>query len=179
MQSAVRWIGKLAFCLLLTWGAYRSAAMLDPRYGIVGALPTLFVWAHLFAGDILHLLLGVKRKAERDALEPWHGRYYQFDRHHLRFYFHADTVWIPLKDLKPLLIPALAERELRLLGNDYVRLPEIREMAISEAGLHVLLKQRTEHRRSHYQMIRFKRWLNHEVLPNVRRLPRSAASGNP
>ncbi|MFZ6688353.1 hypothetical protein ACO0K0_11440 [Undibacterium sp. SXout11W] len=168
---------KIICCLGISWAVYRFFYSIDPNAGLIGLVITLFLWGQLFAKDVLNFFLRVKHQAEYDALACWNGRYYEFDGHHVRFYFHDEQIWIPIADLKPLLKPQAGERELRLLGSEYLILPESRVWAVSESGLDVLLKNRTAHRRADYQMIRFKRWLMQQALPNVRRLPHSSVTG--
>jgi len=176
MRAVLKMIAKMIFCSAVTWLCYRYFRAIDPKVAPIGLAIGGALCAYLCARDILNAIVAIKYHADRKVLQPWEGRYYHFDRHHLRFYFQDELIWIPEKDLKALLQPRLSERELRLLGSAYAPLRAVKEMAVSEAGLLTLLKSRTEHRRADYQMIRFKRWLNHEALPNVRRLPRSAAS---
>ncbi|MFZ6863586.1 hypothetical protein ACO0K7_13225 [Undibacterium sp. Ji67W] len=168
---------KMICCLGISWAVYRLFYRIDPNAGLIGLVITLFLWGQLFARDILNFFLGIKHQAEHDALACWNGRYYEFDGHHVRFYFQAEQIWVPIADLKPLLKPEAGERELRMLGSQYLMLTESRLWAVSESGLDVLLKNRTAHRRADYQMIRFKRWLMQHALPNVRRLPHSSVTG--
>ena len=178
MNSYLGPILKILCCYAISWTIYHVVSPVSFDAAIIILLSTLFLWAHLFARDILNFFIAIKHKAERDALSSWSGRYYEFDGHHIRFYFHEEKIWIPLRDLKSLVKPEIGERELRLLGADYFLLPEINAWAISEIGVEKLLTTRTEHRRADYQMIRLKRWLTQQALPNVRRLPRSSVTGS-
>ncbi|MBI3284288.1 MAG: hypothetical protein HYZ65_05470 [Burkholderiales bacterium] len=170
----LRLIGKIVFCSAITWALHRFAAVFDPGYAPIGLVFSAVFWGLLLAPHIVDFFPALKRRAEHDALMRWHGRYYSFDGHQLRFYKIEETVWIPQQDLRRILRPAWGERELRLLGADYAAIPETKEMGFTEAGLRQLLASRTAHRRANYQMIRFKRWLDTEALPNVKRLPSSA-----
>lgn len=167
-------IFRLACGCLLSWAAFRYLEFIQPGMGYMGLALSLPAWGVLFAPYLLEIFPWLKRRAEHDALTRWNGRYYSFDGQQLRFYKIEETVWIPQKDLRRILRPAWGERELRLLGADYAAIPETTEMGFTEAGLRKLLDSRTGHRRANHQMIRFKRWLDSEALPNVKRLPSSA-----
>ena len=162
---------------MISWFIYHALYPLSPSASLVILVLTSAFWSQLFAKDVIDVFIGIKRRAEHDIFVLWNGRYYEFDGHHVRFYFHDEQIWIPIADLKPLLKPEADERELRLLGSEFLKLPEVRSWAVSETGVGILLKKRTAHRRADYQMIRFKRWLMQQALPNVRRLPHSSVNG--
>ncbi|MDE2427978.1 MAG: hypothetical protein KGM99_04575 [Burkholderiales bacterium] len=169
-------VPRFIVCGLLSWIAVRLFSAADPRTGAIGLAIVAPAWGFLFARPVLDFVLSIRHRGEHDALIRWHGRYYSFDGQQLRFYWLDDVVWVPQKDVGKLLSPAWSERELRLLGEHYAQIPGTKEMGFSETGLRKLLLARTEHRRADYQMIRFKRWLETEAFPNVKRLPSSSLS---
>ncbi|MBC3869704.1 BRO-N domain-containing protein [Undibacterium oligocarboniphilum] len=176
MSALISFFVRLLFCAAVTWMAWRYFSALNPRAAPMSLLVSAWLWAHLFSPELISLIPAIRRRAERDVLESWNGCYYSFDGHHLRFYLEQEQIWIPEQDLQALLVPELGQQELRVIGASYAYLPHGQIWAVSEAGMMILLKNRTAHRRATHQMVRFRRWLESEALPNVRRLPRSATS---
>jgi hypothetical protein len=132
------------------------------------------VWFIAFARYLVDLLPSIKRKAERDALEVWNGRYYAFDNRQLRLYLVDGVIWVPAVDVAALLDPKPDARELRYLGADHGLIPGQKHTGYTEAGLLRLLTTRSATRRATHDTIRFKHWLEKEAFPNLRRLPASA-----
>lgn len=169
-------IFKLALCSGITVLSWKIASAFDSRYGAIGLVVASVVWGITFARYLVELIPTIKYWAERSVLLRWQGRFYTFDNRQIRFYIVDETIWIPVNDLRHVMQPALNERELRLLGDAYGKIPEHQESGVSEAGLLRLLASRTEHRRASNKMIMFRNWLLQNALPNVRRLPESAAN---
>lgn len=167
-------IAKFLFCCLVSWALYRFAAAFDSRHAPIGLVFAAVLWGKLFAPDIVNFFSWLKRSGEAAALEKWHGKFYVFDGCQLRFYLIDEVIWVPCRDLQPLLRPAISERELRLLGGEHRRITGKNMPAVSAAGLLRLMNSRTAGRHARPQMIRFKRWLASEALPNLQRLPASA-----
>jgi hypothetical protein len=132
------------------------------------------LWAVLVSPHLLDILPWLKRSAETAAMQPWQGSYYEFNGRQLRFYLDAGEVWVNAADFLPLLVPAVQERELSLLGRQYRIMDGSKDRAISEAGVTRLLATRTSHRRADRQMIRLKQWLENATYPNIKRMPGSA-----
>ncbi|MBY0574130.1 MAG: hypothetical protein K2P84_10650 [Undibacterium sp.] len=171
-----KFLAKVIFSVSLASLGYCIFDNLLPGKGAIGIVLTANFWARLFSYEVIDLVLWFKHRGEYSALFRWHGSYYSFDGQHIRFYLVEDVVWVALSDIERLFEPVLAERELRLLAPAYGPIPEQKFLGVTEQGLLVLLKSRTESRHASYRMIRFKRWLLTQALPNVRRLPRSAVS---
>jgi len=169
-------IGRLLACTLVTAVAYLVASrFISKELAIPLTLASSSpLWAAAFARHLLELLPFVKRKAERDAMEKWNGRYYAFGDRQLRLFLVDDVIWIPAADVAPLLDPPPDARELRVLAADYGNVPGQKHKGYTEAGLLRLLTTRTATRRATHDAIRFKLWLEKEAFPNVRRLPASA-----
>lgn len=167
---------KLAFCSGLTVLAWNIASAFDTRYAAIGLVVASVAWGVTFARYLIEIFPIIKYWAERSVFHRWQGRFYMFESRQIRFYVVDDVIWIPLKDLNKLIEPGWSERELRLLGDAHGPIPEQTEIGLSEAGLLQLLASRTGHRRASSKMIRFRNWLLQNALPNVRRLPESAAN---
>jgi hypothetical protein len=172
LQFLLRGVG----CLGLTALLWRAAQAYDPHYGPIGLVVSSIVWGLSFAPYLVEFFPTIKYWAEYGVSYRWHGRFYHFDGRQIRFYLIAEVIWVPLADVKLLMEPPIGERELRLLGHDCAIPLEQKESCLSEAGLLRLLNSRTEHRRASYKMVRFKRWLLQNALPNVKRHPQSRAN---
>lgn len=169
-------IGRLISCAIGTAVVYLVVSKLVSKEQ---AIPLTLVWsapmwAIAFARFLVELLPFVKRKAERDAMEKWNGRYYAYGNRQLRLFLVDDVIWIAAADVAPLLDPPPDARELRVLAADYGDVPGQKHKGYTEAGLLRLLTTRTATRRATHDAIRFKLWLEKEAFPNLRRLPASA-----
>ena len=167
---------KLALCSALTFLAWKIALAFGPRFGPIGLLAASVVWGITFARYVIETFSSIKYWAKHSVSMRWGGKFYMFEERQIRFYVVNDLIWIPLRDLHPLMEPAFNERELRLLGDAHGQIPEHEEIGLSEEGLLRLLLSRTEHRRASSKMIRFRNWLQKNALPNVRRFPESASN---
>jgi hypothetical protein len=167
---------KLVFCAGISTLAWKIATVFGPLYGPIGLLITAPAWGVSFARHLIEIFPSIKYWAEYAVSYRWHGRYYTFENRQIRFYLIDESIWIPVKDLLPIMEPELSERELRLLGEAHGTIPQHNETGVAELGLLRLIASRTEHRRPNSKMIRFRNWLQQNALPNVRRLPESAAN---
>lgn len=167
---------KLALCSMLSYMGWKIALAFDPRYGPIGLAVTSVVWGITFASYLYEVFPSIRYWARKSVLQRWLGRFYVFEGCQIRFFLIDETIWIPLSDLNAVLEPRLEERELRLLADAHGLIPEHSLAGVSEDGLMQLLKSRTGHRRASQKMLRFKTWLQNNALPNVRRLPASAAN---
>lgn len=165
---------KIICSVLIAYAGYVAADYFVPGKGAIGIAFTSYFWGRLFARDFINLFSWIKYQAKKSAVFQWHGSYYNFDGQQIRFFLIENTVWIPLRDVRQLLEPEFSERELRLLGDAYGVIPEQKMNGVTEDGLLQLLKSRTESRHTSYKMVRFKKWLLTNALPNVKRLPQSA-----
>lgn len=167
---------KLVLCSGLTFLAWKAALIFDPRFGPLGLLAVSVVWGLTFARYVIDAFSGIKYWAKHSVSMRWSGKFYMFEERQIRFYIVDDLIWIPLRDLQPLMEPVLNERELRLLGDACAQIPQLDELGLSEEGLLHVLRSRTEHRRASSKMIRLRNWLQKNALPNVRRFPESASN---
>lgn len=167
---------KLLLCSGLTFLAWKIAQAFGPRFGPIGLLAVSVVWGITFARYVIETFSAIKYWARHSVAMRWGGKFYMFEERQIRFFVIDDAIWIPLRDLEQLMEPAFNERELRLLGAAHGQIPGHDEIGLSEEGLLHLLQSRTEHRRASSKMIRFRNWLLQNALPNVRRLPASAAN---
>ena len=165
----VTFLLKLVLCLGLTFLAWK---WLGP-YGLAFVS---VVWGVTFARYIIVAFSITKYWAKHSVSMPWSGKFYMFEERQIRFYIVDDLIWIPLRDLQPIMEPAFNERELRLLGDAHGQIPHHDELGLSEEGLLHVLLSRTEHRRASSKMIRFRNWLQKNALANVRRFPGSASN---
>ena len=170
----LKFLWKLTYCTLITWLAWKIFGLLGyPVIGLVFATPA---WAASFARDGIEFFSHIKYWGKHAAHSKWSGRYYSFDGRQIRFFLVDGIVWIPLKDLQSIIEPAIGDRELRLLVPAVGKIPVHDIEGVSEDGLMRLINTRTESRHASYKMIRFKRWLLHSALHNVKRLPVSATA---
>lgn len=167
---------RLLLCLGLSYAGWMAMEWFEPGYGPIGLAIVSVVWGILFAPFVIALIPTIWYWARHSVLNQWQGKYYSFESHHIRFYVVDDIIWLPLKDLRMLIVPAFGERELRLLAEECAPIPGHRQIGVTEAGLLRLLATRTEHRRADAQMVRFKLWLITSAFPNIKRLPASSAN---
>jgi hypothetical protein len=165
---------KVMFSVLFCYGSFRFFESIQKGLGIIGFLISFGFCGRLFSRELLEFVLLFKHWGEKSAVFQWHGKYYSFDGRQIRFFWLDDVVWIPLKDLKKVIEPKIAAWELQALAGEFGKIPETQIQGLTEAGLMQILESRTGDRRASYRMIRFKRWLMHEALVNVKRMPRSA-----
>jgi len=169
-------LGRCAACSLGTALIYAITSRIFDAFA-VAPLTIVFaspMWMIAFARYLVELMPAFHRKAKRDALEVWNGRYYAYGMHQLRLFLIDEVIWIPAADLAAILAPPPDQRELRYLGAEQGTIPGQKMLGFTEAGLLRLLATRTGTRRATHDMIRFKHWLEKETLPNLRRLPSSA-----
>jgi hypothetical protein len=171
----LRILFKLLFCGGLTYVVWQIATAFGAGFGPIGLAMTSAVWGTQFASEFIGFLSEIRYRARWSVFRHWQGHYYNFDGVHLRFYMIDEVIWIAIKELHIVIEPELAPRELRLLGEQYGQIPSQKEIGITEAGLLRVLSLRTERRHASHKMIRFRNWLLHNTLPNLRRLPKSAA----
>ncbi|MBR7800072.1 hypothetical protein [Undibacterium fentianense] len=143
-------------------------------YGPIGLLIPCMFLVHLYPRDLMNIVSWIKRRAYHSAVFQWHGKYYSFDGHQIRFYLIEQVVWMPLVDVERILEPKLQAHEISMLGNACQSIPEHSMRGLTEEALMRLLVTRTEGGHTNYKMIRFKRWLLTSALDNVKRLPKSA-----
>jgi len=148
--------------------------VLGPERGVIGFALVSVVWGFLLAEPIFDFFPYLKHLAKRHELLPWHGCYFMFQGRQIRFYLDDDTVWVVWRDVQAIFQPQVSERELRLLGVHYAKIPETQMQGISEEGILQLLKSRTETRHASAPMLKFKHWLTKEVFPNLQRHHASA-----
>jgi len=133
------------------------------------------LWAQNFTKYLIEIIPAIRRHAHRSAHESWNGRYYAYEGNHIRFYLVDDIIWIAAADIKHLLLPAPDSKELRLLAGDHAIIPGQKIHGYTQTGLLRLLALRTNKRLALPEMIKFRRWVEYEALPNVKRLPASSA----
>ncbi len=172
-----KFILKLLGCALLTWLMYLlGQVFIAKTYALPLALAASSVfWGKLMARYVIEIIPAIKRKAERDVLEPLNGRYYAYDNLRIRLFLIEGVIWVPEQDLAPIIRPLPDSRELRLLGEDYATIPLQKFKGFTERGLLRMMTIRTNTRGASFAMLRFKRWLETEALPNLKRFPVSAS----
>lgn len=113
---------------------------------------------------------GAKRDAELRAYREWNGRYFAYDDGQVRIHWDDDGIWLVAADVFRAMgrAPDAIERRklsVRLGAGGYGRPPGIEADCFSEGGvLRYLASLKEEETR------RFRRWLEREVFPNIRRL---------
>lgn len=169
-------IFRFVLCLSISKALWELAKTYDENWGPIGLVASSVFWGISFAKYLVEIPSVAKYWGKYSAHYEWQGKYYVFDGHHIRFFLVDEVIWVPVADMRPLITPAISERELRLLATDHQVIKEIGEPGLSETGLLRLLETRTEHRRAAYPMVRLKRWLLNQALPNVKRMPSSSAN---
>ena len=127
-----------------------------------------------FARDIINILPAIADAARHSAFQKWNGRYYSFNGSQVRFCLIDETVWIVEEDVRKIMVPAVSEREQRLLGADHAQIATTALSGYSEHGLLRLLNTRLKQRTCDAVVKKFYIWLQSEAIPNVKRLPASS-----
>ena len=172
----LRLLLKLLIAATAYYFAWQLVAKVDVRYAAISVLPVSWICVHIFATDLLNFFMWFTYLGKRSALLPKHGKCYVFDGHEFGFYLYEGIIWVTLKDLQWIIKPAISERELRLIAQEYGKIPEQNILGMTEAGLMQILKSRTESRHASTQVIRFKNWLTTHAFVNVKRLPSSSVN---
>ena len=165
----------LACAAALVAALFTLANRVDTKFGLIVLIGGVPLLARLFAPIVLKFFSRLVRHARHSAHAKWQGKYYNYDGHQLRFFLVDDTVWLAEEDIAGILSPATTERERRLLGEHYGKVPGQKFQGFTEVGMGRLLGSRTNTRRATREMIRFKAWLDSETYPNIKRVPASAA----
>lgn len=129
-----------------------------------------------FSPDLVNLIPAISRAARHSALEKWNGRYYTFNDSQIRLCLIEGTVWIVEVDVRQFMSPAVSEREQRMLGSDYARIPGTNLRGYSEQGLLRLIQVRLARRGGETSMKKFIVWLQKEAIPNINRFPTSSTT---
>jgi hypothetical protein len=166
---------RFIICTSVSGIIWKFASSSPEGAGSFAYLSIGLLWAWLMSGYLVHMLPAIKRSADESVLGKWQGSYYAYHGVQVRFYLVDDTVWTACDDLAHIVVPAISERELYLMGPSYGAIPGQPVKGIREDAVIRLLTLRTNHRRADPQMLRFKRWLETQAFPNVKRRPDSAA----
>jgi hypothetical protein len=174
----VQLILRVLLCAAASAAVYWGAGMIKGLAGMrlpFTLVTTGVLWAKMLAPYVVEIIPAIRRKAMKDAWEPWLGRYYAFDNRQIRLYLIEDVIWVPVRDVAGMVLPQPEARELRILGADYGPIPGQKKLqGYTEAGLLRLLATRSSARMAPHELIRFRNWLEREAFPNIRRLPGSA-----
>jgi len=83
---------RLAICIAVTWVGVTLL-------GLIGLAITAPIWAVAFVRPILEFFPGLERAARRSAFLQWEGKYYKYERTHLRVWFDGDDAWFLADDI--------------------------------------------------------------------------------
>jgi len=83
---------RIAGCIVVTYLGY---AMM----GSIGFAITAPIWAVFLCKPILEFFPGLERYARRSAFLEWEGKYYKYERTHLRVWFDGDDAWFLADDV--------------------------------------------------------------------------------
>ena len=115
--------------------------------GVLGVIPAFFRWA----GD--------------RSMDRWQGCYYAFENRQIRIVEERARIWVVLADVVAVTQLRINDDELLVLPRGSVALlEEFGERAVSDTGLLDLLS-----RRNYREAIKFRRWLERDVLPPLYR----------
>jgi prophage antirepressor-like protein len=120
---------------------------------------------------LIDLFLAYVRFCRWQAYGKWQGRYFEFQGQQVRICLADEVVWFSEADIFILLDPAPTRLELVALAEQRGTIPGHTLPGITETGALRLLDLRTNHRRTSRDMLLLRRWLTHEVIPNIRRNP--------
>ena len=169
---------RFFLCSLLLGLAYWLLGQMSKDFGALRLPLTIMFVSPVLAHQLSPYLIGffpaLVRKMRHLALHSVQGKYYTFEENPIRFFIVDGKIWIPRSDLSFILTPAPDERDLRMLGAEYGRIAGQRLTGFSEAALMRILAARLSGRQPRRELVKFKHWLEADVLPNVKRLPESA-----
>ncbi|HEY5801356.1 MAG TPA: hypothetical protein VIT92_14120 [Burkholderiaceae bacterium] len=155
---------RLAFCLLLTIPSVWFFSRFGSRAAPIGVLVILPVWSRIFGPYLVELFPAAWGAARWLTYAPWQGKFYEFDGRQIRFHFIEGVAWAVYDDVRFVLQPAPAERELRALGRGYAAIPGMRCRGVDSAALMQLLDSRCALPGASRDLLRFRRWVEHDVL---------------
>ena len=167
-ERVVRWGWVFWFAWLgvggaLLLGDYRGSVL---GIGLVLSAPFWAVWLMwpLYRGARV-----LWRALRHAGMEPWDGRYYEFDGRQVRILFDDESVWFAAADVFDALgtVPSARdpERVRQIVGRDGLRpAPVSGLLCFSEMGLAAWLDRRTERTAT-----QFRRWVDTQVVAPYRR----------
>ncbi|HQR19672.1 MAG TPA: BRO family protein [Burkholderiaceae bacterium] len=167
-QRVVRW----GWVFWFAWIAVGGALLLGDYRGSVlgiGLVLSAPFWALWLMWPLYRGARAVMRAVWHAGLEPWDGRYYEFDGRQVRIFFEDDDVWFAAADVFDALGTATtardAERVRQIVGRDGLRhAPVSGLLCFSEKGLAAWLDRRTERTAT-----QFRRWVETQVVAPYRR----------
>lgn len=167
-----RWLWLLLF-FGSVWLMYKLYQVGHPEFIplLVPGLALPLARALIEAPGAVHRHLKEARYAE------WNGRHFVFENVQIRIFWDAQTIWLSAEDIFAVLDQqpdTVARRKLaaRLGAEHFSEPPGVDGACFSEQGLARYLRGLPV-----TQTARFSRWLDREVLPNIRRL-REIGSGH-
>ena len=83
---------RIAICVAAT---FVVVALL----GLIGLAVSAPIWGVMLAKPILEFFPAFERMAHRQAFKEWEGKYYKYERTHLRVYFDGEHAWFLAADV--------------------------------------------------------------------------------
>lgn len=162
--SPVSLLARLAVCVAVTWAGMVMAGWLT-GIALIGLPLTAPVWGAMFARPMVEVFPGLARLAHGQVFGPWEGKYYRYNRTHLRVHADGDRVWFVAADVLAVLDKKVEPwLDTRFTPEEYGTIPGRREKGFSPAGV-VKLTRISEHP----EAAKFRLWFERAVVFTLHR----------
>ena len=144
---------RFAICVAVTWfGVWFM--------GLIGLAVTAPIWAVCFTRPLLEFFPALERLVHRNAYEPWEGKFYRYERTHLRVHFDGDDAWFVADDVLSVLGKQRGSwLDSRFGAAEYRRIPARTEMGFTPEAVLKLIDMST-----HPEARKFRLWFERAVV---------------
>ena len=144
---------RIAICVVVTW---LGVGFL----GLIGLAVTAPIWAVCFTRPILEFFPAIGRLVHRNAYAKWEGKFYRYERTHLRVHFDGDDAWFVADDV----LSVLGKQrdnwlDTRFGASEYRLIPGRMEMGFTPEAVLKLIDMST-----HPEARKFRLWFERAVV---------------
>lgn len=149
---------RIVICVAVTWlGVW--------FLGLIGLVVTAPIWAVMLTKPMLEFFPALERLVHRQALQDWEGKFYKYERTHLRVYFIGEDAWFVADDV----LTVLGKKrggwiDTRFGASEYRRIPNRTEWGFTPDAVLKLIDM------SEYPEARkFRLWFERAVIFTLKR----------
>lgn len=149
---------RILVCVAVTWlGVWFM--------GLIGLAITAPIWAVCFTRPLLEFFPAIGRLVHRNAFQPWEGKFYRYERTHLRAHFDGDDAWFVADDVLSVLGKQRGSwLDTRFGASEYRVIPGRAEMGFTPQAVLKLIDMST-----HPGARRFRLWFERAVVHTLER----------
>lgn len=149
---------RILICIAVTWVGVTLM-------GLVGLAMTAPIWGVMLAKPILEFFPALERLIHRQAYQEWEGKFYKYERTHLRVYFDGDDAWFVADDVLSVLDKKTGSwLDTRFGASEYRVIPGRTEMGFSPDGV-----MKLTHISEHPEASKFRLWFERAVIFTLNR----------